>query len=1196
MFQNLIPLLLKTAGGNERHQKIALACTDLLTSLTWPVNANEAVQDADAKGEDIEHLAQLFTLEQGMVKYKAAILRQRLGETTSGKDTATDKDALGSIMRFVLLPALAKPRPMRTERDVGTISMVLHLFRNLLAIRDPISTTLASNEQIANGQLQSELVCAMSKSHVLETILMLANSAESREFGQWNAVTAECVYTIFGGEFAGVIAGIEGLQAVDASRDGKVGSTSAAAVAKRDLNRAALASSLSSEAHQKRVNLTSNGSSRHSRFGTTLNFFNADGERRVARNQPSLRKTVEELRQENAVNSRRKFRRRRRARELGSPHARNDWTPEAKTILADWADRFLLTLGFETLVRSVLEDIRREREKMGDLDQARVHVMILAAFFLDYFLIRRNQEAHARKKTREALRQTTVNASGSPAAQDKGKAKATDSDDVVASDQAGQMQQPDDEQAPPKWSFTLLSEWLKPWAFRMVSSRSASALDAKVYLELTASLHLWISLLHIVDALSQSSLDSEKDVAESLQSNHFYHAETLDLCLKITRCYSTTQSLEFLERMVEFVNVMSKLLERYSTNKEHIFVRAKRHVKKARAAKKTGDQVNDDDEDDDDPQLPEDEETAARAETIYSDRRFSFQKFQSKLCNRSLVEGCVAYLGRWRDYARPAEQLANVISIMHRIAIKAGDVRSFYPEHIRIAFRSLLKGPLVATLSPKAPRASVDAKKLLEYCLKKYDKLSQEEKDLWQFGKPAPKPVKAIKIPKEIEVKPGMGRDEQVGVAIGLLAERGMMNSVTWLKDALEIASAEKTALVLTIDGKRMWGASRRTRIDEGEEDVPEDPTEEDREAILDALQDASPSDEAVAAFEPFTLAYPSPLLQEQATMSPPTKLLLRLMGLESDEDDDIKWLWRIPSTVLPMHLNADAKLIEAFIQDPLSVSSGSFESYVQTRRKPRQKTIRARHLAPDDISDDASGSSSESEAQASDSEQRPARRRRKRQDLAGDPRKKKKQRGFTRGKPSQPLFLQDDIIESDEEAEADRLWEENQQRLRGDGPVERPRAKPAQPRASSPVSDEDEGNPISSFRGRRIGRSSSISRHASRTPDTSPAVGDSASPSPVKTQVRASRRLFLDSSDEDDDEPLVQEASKTAASTAGTSNRWASPTPSEEPDKSGASRKRGDRSGISLSGSEDEAGDVDSVRVAKRSRVAGLWDDSDDE
>ena len=81
----------------------------------------------------------------------------------------------------------SRVRHHRNERDVGTISMSLHFFRNLLAIQDPVATTLSSVEQISNSTLQSELICTMARSHVLETILMLANSAESREFGQWNA-------------------------------------------------------------------------------------------------------------------------------------------------------------------------------------------------------------------------------------------------------------------------------------------------------------------------------------------------------------------------------------------------------------------------------------------------------------------------------------------------------------------------------------------------------------------------------------------------------------------------------------------------------------------------------------------------------------------------------------------------------------------------------------------------------------------------------------------------------------------------------------------------------------------------------------------------------------------------------------------------------------------------------------------------
>lgn len=527
VLQNLIPLLLKTAGGDERSSKISLACVDLLTSITWPIDAQAEMRAAKARGEDASQLAHLIALEQSMVAYKAAVLRTRLGES---RGDSASRDTLGCVMRYVLLPSLSKHRSQRTERDSGTIAMSLHLFRNLLAIRDPLATTLSSNEQIAESTLQSDLVCAMARTHVLETLLMLANGADKAEFNQWNVVTADCIFAVYGGERAAAIA--------SPSTSGKGNESGAASSSTASSSSTAqLRSFLDAEARQRRNAAPS--SSRHSRFGTTLSFYTTNGDRRVARTQNALRKSVSELRRDNDQRSRRKFRRRTKVNEAGAPRVHAEWTKPAREALQDWADRFLLSSGFETLTRSVLKDIASEREKVGDLDEARVKVMLLGAFFLDWFRVRRCEED---EKLAATLTPATENA-----------APGESSTPVVQPPRA-------------RWSFALLDSWLQEWSFKMVLVRSLDSLESKHWLELSAAVQLWMSLLRLVEHMSRKGDEAAQEGADHLLANHFYHAETLKVCLSIGRCY-TTQSMEFLDVIVAFLTVMPRMLEKYSQDK-----------------------------------------------------------------------------------------------------------------------------------------------------------------------------------------------------------------------------------------------------------------------------------------------------------------------------------------------------------------------------------------------------------------------------------------------------------------------------------------------------------------------------------------------------------------------------------------------------------------------------------------------------
>lgn len=335
LHNDLVPILLQTAGRGGNNDKIALACTDLITAMTWPVDAMAEIHDAVTKDEDTHAIQSLPDLERAQVQYKSSILRQRAGPHDD------ERDVLSVVLRHILLPSLSKPRVNRNERDIGIIGMCLHLFRNLLAIRDPVATTLSSTDTLANANLQSSLIIAMSKTHVLETLLMLASSAETREFNPWNAVTAECIYHIFVGTSVSDVA-----EPGTSATPSPASSVTTAARSSSPVTSSALSESLAAESRLKRASILSTGSSRHSRFGTTINFIGPDGERRVARSQAALRKSVEQLTHESINRGKRRVRRRRAVQEKGAPKLKSRWTKVAAVILQEWADRFMQS-GFE---------------------------------------------------------------------------------------------------------------------------------------------------------------------------------------------------------------------------------------------------------------------------------------------------------------------------------------------------------------------------------------------------------------------------------------------------------------------------------------------------------------------------------------------------------------------------------------------------------------------------------------------------------------------------------------------------------------------------------------------------------------------------------------------------------------------------------------------------------------------------------
>ncbi|EST05238.1 Timeless protein [Kalmanozyma brasiliensis GHG001] len=887
----IVPALLESAGQGKEGDAIALACTDLLTAMTWPFDAVAELREQEKQGFESDDLGEITRLDQRLINYKAVILRSE----------SLDKmhDVLGVIMRYLLLPNLATKQHQRSSLVTGIIGMCLHFFRNLLAIRDPVTTSLSSVAQLSTANLQSKLILAMQKHYILDTLLMLASSAETLNFNAWNAITSECIFHIFVGTKVKEIADLTGSTCKDGSAAGSSSRSTASASKQSNL----LADSLATEAKMKRASALGKVPTRHSRFGTTINFIGPDGERRVARNQSALVKPVAQLAEEAMHKGRRRAQRRKDAQERGAPKLKVSWDPEAALVLQDFADTFVQS-AFESLAKSILKDIRSERDKLGDLDIARIRIMQLGAFFLEYFLSRRASAAARRKESHTAT--TPRNASTQ--------------DTLALLEPEQQQEQPHGteqqaEEAKDDWPFELVSQWLEPWAFRMVLVRTIQAQESKGWLEFVASVQLWIVLLRLVDELASSKKEAERDVAEGLQAEFYYMSETLDACHAIVRSY-TSQSFAFLDTVVNFAYVMPKMLERYASNRDHMYVQAKKHVRRSR-------QEGDLDADEDEARQIKEQVQETRSE-----REFRFADFQRKLATKQLAKACIDYLARWQDYTDMEEQLNKLVTVMHRIAIKANDYRQFFLSGHRAALRKVISGDAIRILEARAPTSAPNLKKLMDYILRKFSKLSPEEQSIYDTGKRPPRQPKPPKVPAEIAVRPGMSREEEIGVAVGLLLKKEKMQAVLWVKSALEMASALRTELLVRHEEE----AAQRS-LEDPSSILDQDGQE--GEMLLGEFEKQNES--PVEHFQAFELAYRgNDELRMDASLLPELKLLCRLVGLEANEDELVNWRWSVPKEILPTHLDDKIDAIERFIREPLDTHGRELTALVMRVRKAR--------------------------------------------------------------------------------------------------------------------------------------------------------------------------------------------------------------------------------------------------------------------
>ncbi len=176
---DLIPILMETAGLVE--DKCAVACADLMTAMTWPIDMAAELKELDEEHDkDVDYTQLLFS----HLHYKAALLRPGVLQALFG----------------IILPRLAKEGKERNERDVQIVNVVLHLVRNLAFIKDLPANMHGSADQAVFSTLQSRLIKSLSESNFIDLLLTIASHASTDPlFNQWNVLVLEIFYLLFRG-------------------------------------------------------------------------------------------------------------------------------------------------------------------------------------------------------------------------------------------------------------------------------------------------------------------------------------------------------------------------------------------------------------------------------------------------------------------------------------------------------------------------------------------------------------------------------------------------------------------------------------------------------------------------------------------------------------------------------------------------------------------------------------------------------------------------------------------------------------------------------------------------------------------------------------------------------------------------------------------------------------------------------------
>ena len=178
---DLLPILSITVNRGDLGDRIALAATDLISCLTWPILISEEFKElVEREEEDRVDNFEYTSFIQAQQSYKLLIVKNK---------------SVKHLLEL-LLPRLAKSRLWvdhvrwwyiltilreRNQRDEQVIALILHTFRNILAIKD-------SDD---HPNLHSELIEQLHSFEILTLFNTLASSSDSRELIPYNIIVLE---------------------------------------------------------------------------------------------------------------------------------------------------------------------------------------------------------------------------------------------------------------------------------------------------------------------------------------------------------------------------------------------------------------------------------------------------------------------------------------------------------------------------------------------------------------------------------------------------------------------------------------------------------------------------------------------------------------------------------------------------------------------------------------------------------------------------------------------------------------------------------------------------------------------------------------------------------------------------------------------------------------------------------------------
>lgn len=483
-------------------------------------------------------------------------------------------------------------------------------------------------------------------------------------------------------------------------------------------------------------------------------------------------------------------------------------------------------------------------------------------------------------------------------------------------------------------SFAYIASVMTQENFVLLNRTMQRAIDDKSWKDVHVTILAFTQILNTIVSMSESPSEDDQEIAENIQNRIFYEETTQDRVIQVLRGYNE-QGFHYLNAVTELAHVFLRMLERYSKQNADMQIRSKRRARRKRKAAvqesgQSGENEGAEEAEDD----AADEQEAHRT---VSERKFDFTRFAAKFMTQPCINTFVRFTTYYADLS--PEQLKRAHRFFYRAAFKMELSLFLFRVDILHLFNRMIKGPGGLNRDAVGKETFKEWEDLVRQIFRKCIKKTEERKELiveMLFSKiPATvfflehgydrEVVKSKpRAPVELEIKPGLSKEQQIGVALTVLVNQGRLDSVAWVRSVLSDAADERESFELEHVARSIQGPDQRAGNDEKPPSILVKPDSDDRRTAL--FRDKH------------------------------LRLLLTILGFQRiGASDDPEASWYIPSPLRAQYLKDCLELIKRLEYDPPTYEeSKPAESFL------RNKTAARRSRRPNEMSSDEDSGDSE--------------------------------------------------------------------------------------------------------------------------------------------------------------------------------------------------------------------------------------------